>query len=688
MSGNKIIGNNGVKSMNYRPEIDGLRAISVISVLLFHAGIELFSGGFVGVDVFFVISGYLITSILIGEFYNCSFSVKSFYERRARRILPSLFFVMAVSIVFSLYSMQKNEIYAFFKSLIAASSFWVNIYFYNNIGYFDTAASEKPLLHLWSLSVEEQFYIVFPFFLMLIRHREIIQKRYTVLVLGVISLIASIVFGMFSPALAFYAAPLRGWEFLAGSYAALFIFSKKEKGEILSGNNYLGICGIILIVLSVFFLNEDMSSLNLWVAVPVFGSYLVIVYGVRGTIANSILSFSALKVIGLASYSIYLWHHPIYAFLRIIKLETPGWKDLCVAIAISISLGYASWRWVEAPFRDKRKVSSRTIFLFSLIGIISFVVIGIVGEKSAKHAKDKDFIIVGDHQIDLPKKFMGFVDGNGKNCSAAREPSQSCVFRGTESSSRNVAIIGDSHARVLNEALQASLKGTDYNLIDLTLSGCPLLPGLQVYSNHEKNSCTPEYQEARMSYLLQQRNLTVIMASRLPLYINGKGFDNTVGGVEERPPYYASKEAHATVEQRKLEISNSLHAAVQRFVDAGVRVIIVKPVPTNGWNPITRLKAIEKKKNVTIDKVEKYMSIPLSAVRSESSDSDYIIDDISRLYKNVSVVETKDMFCENVSSTCTPLNGDKIYYVDTDHLSSLGNRMIAEKIIQYLGSIH
>ena len=363
--------------MKYRAEIDGLRALAVVPVILFHAGFELFSGGFVGVDVFFVISGYLITTILIEDIENKRFSIVNFYERRARRILPALFFVMLVCIPFAWMWMLPSQMKDFSQSLVAVSLFASNILFWRESGYFAAAAEEKPLLHTWSLAVEEQYYVLFPIFLILAWRFGKNRVFWMIVVMAAISLLLS-EWGWRNKASAnFYLAPTRAWELFAGSISA-FIVQKQGVQK----NNLLALIGLAAIVFSIFFYDEATPFPSVYALVPVLGVVLLVLYADKETIAAKLLSTKGFVGVGLISYSAYLWHQPLFAFARIQSTSAPTDLILIMLVVSSLIFAYFSWRFVEMPFRNKNMVTRKRIFTFSSIGIISFLVIGLLGHKT------------------------------------------------------------------------------------------------------------------------------------------------------------------------------------------------------------------------------------------------------------------------------------------------------------------
>jgi peptidoglycan/LPS O-acetylase OafA/YrhL len=363
--------------LKYRSEIDGLRALAVIPVILFHAGFEYFRGGFVGVDVFFVISGYLITSIIINDLENKEFSLLNFYERRARRILPALFFMMFISIPFAWLLMTPIQMKDFSQSLVAVSFFVSNILFWLETGYFEADAELKPLLHTWSLSIEEQFYIIFPIFLLFIWR---FFRNNVFLVLSALAL-ASLVFSEWSTrnflSASFYLAPARMWELLIGSLAALYLQKREVKK-----NNLLSTLGLIAVVYSIISFDQSTPFPSLYTLVPVLGVLLVVIYGSKETLIGSLLSNKLLVGIGLISYSAYLWHQPLLAFVRLKMSGEPANIIMLSVCLFSFILAYFSWKFIEKPMRNKKIVSGKQILSMSLVGLLFFSLVGTYGHIS------------------------------------------------------------------------------------------------------------------------------------------------------------------------------------------------------------------------------------------------------------------------------------------------------------------
>jgi len=359
--------------VKYRPEIDGLRALAVVPVILFHAGFHSFSGGFVGVDVFFVISGYLITSIILAELEDGRFSIVNFYERRARRILPVLFFVMAACFPFAWFYLMPVDMKDFIQSLLAVSTFSSNILFWLESDYFDTAAELKPLLHTWSLAVEEQYYIFFPLFLMFTWRMGKAWVLATLVLIFLVSLGMGQWGAYHSPTAAFYLLPTRGWELLIGVFAA-FYFNRQV--PVLTNvwlNNLLSLAGLSLIGFSIFAFDETVPFPGVFALVPTVGTLLIILFAQQGTLVNRMLSLKLFVGIGLISYSAYLWHQPIFAFVKYTSFTEPS-AELMISLCMGIGLlAYLSWRFVEKPFRNKSVYSRQFIFTSSAVVTMAFI---------------------------------------------------------------------------------------------------------------------------------------------------------------------------------------------------------------------------------------------------------------------------------------------------------------------------
>ena len=363
--------------IKYRSEIDGLRALAVIPVIFFHAGFDLFSGGFVGVDIFFVISGYLITTIIINELNNDKFSITNFYERRARRILPVLFFVILISSIISFILLTRSELASYFKSVISSLFFYSNYHFYIHTPYFKSESDLEPLLHTWSLSIEEQFYIIFPI-TMLLFYKFFKQH---ILLFFVVIFASSLFVCQFlamktGGTLNFYFTISRIWELSLGSLCAYFIIYKKTSFSIL-GKNFFSIIGIVFILISILFFDNQTIYPSLHALLPTLGTVLIILFADKETYVKKILSIKFIVGIGLISYSLYMWHQPFLAFGRIFFDDFSTTKKI-LSLILSFLLSIFSYHFIEKFFRNKEKINFKSFFKTGLISIIFLVAISYV----------------------------------------------------------------------------------------------------------------------------------------------------------------------------------------------------------------------------------------------------------------------------------------------------------------------
>lgn len=364
--------------MKYRREIDGLRAIAVLPVVLFHARSSIMPGGFVGVDVFFVISGYLISSLLLQEHAAGNFSLARFYERRARRILPALLVMMLSCVPFAFFWMLPDDLENFGQSLVATSLFANNILLALTSDYFALQAEFKPLLHTWSLGVEEQFYLFFPLmFLALLRF----SKRTAGIILLAIALtsicLAEVAIERKADG-AFYHLPTRAWELMAGALVGYLLFSRRDQSEKFShlAKEVASAVGIAFILGSMLALDKSARFPGLPALLPVTGALLVILFATPETWTGRILGCRFLVGIGLISYSLYLWHQPLFAFARIRSFSEPSLAFYGLLILIACGLAWMTWSFVEQPFRT-RAVRSSSAGILALTATASLVGVGI-----------------------------------------------------------------------------------------------------------------------------------------------------------------------------------------------------------------------------------------------------------------------------------------------------------------------
>jgi peptidoglycan/LPS O-acetylase OafA/YrhL len=360
--------------VKYRKEIDGLRSLAVLPVILHHAKIKTFSGGFVGVDVFFVISGFLISKIIYDDIAGGRFSIIHFYERRIRRIMPALVLVIAICSAAAACCMMPKDLDNYAQSVVATLLFANNVLLTLTSGYWDMSSDFKPLLHTWSLAVEEQFYVFYPILLLLIvRARAWVFPL--VLTIGCLaSFAASIALSSRYPNASFYLIHTRTWELLLGALAAYVGAGRLASGRF---DNALSLAGLVAIIASIFLFDETLSYPSFYAALPCLGAVLILVSATPGTIANRLLSTPLLVGIGLISYSAYLWHQPLFAFARVLSVAEPAPALMVALCGLTLGLAYLSWRYVEQPFRDPRRITRGPVFAFAAVTSALLVALGL-----------------------------------------------------------------------------------------------------------------------------------------------------------------------------------------------------------------------------------------------------------------------------------------------------------------------
>lgn len=357
----------------YRPDIDGLRAIAVLAVVVFHAFPEWLKGGFIGVDVFFVISGFLITSILVGGLRFDTFSFWDFYARRANRIFPALIIVLGTSFVFGWHTLLASEFSQLGKHIAAGSGFLSNLVLLSEVGYFDTVAETKPLLHLWSLGVEEQFYLLWP---LILWASYKLNKRLlgVMLIVFVASLSANLWFVSDQKMLAFFSPLTRFWEMTAGGMLALLSLRSNAQPQSRAVTNLLSISGVTLIALGLAYIDKEQAFPGALACIPVAGAMLLIGAGPQAFI-NRLLSLRVMVWVGLISYPLYLWHWPLLSFARLIEGGEPALHVRLMLVATSIALAAATYNLVEKPLRHITHThkTAALVTILAAIGIAGLV---------------------------------------------------------------------------------------------------------------------------------------------------------------------------------------------------------------------------------------------------------------------------------------------------------------------------
>jgi peptidoglycan/LPS O-acetylase OafA/YrhL len=445
---------------SYRREIDGLRFIAVVSVILYHAGLPVVPGGYLGVDIFFVISGFLITSILLRDLSEQDFSVVRFYERRFRRILPALFLITTLSAIPAAFLLLPSQLTDFGYSLIATATFVSNLLFAGQVDYFTNATDLKPLVHTWSLSVEEQFYIFFPPLLFVLYRFGRTRILAILTAIALASLVAAQLDSIWFPDQNFFLTHGRIWELAVGSIAAVVQFYRPQQPR-----SSAALLGLLFAVVPIFAYGTEIGSPTLFTAVPVVGTALVLLYGQSETTVGRLLSFGPFVLIGLISYSAYLWHQPIFAYARIYFHDEAPAPLMAALVALTFGLSYLTWRFVETPPRHIRTglLTRRWVFAWAALSIAITVGLGLVFTTQAvpSQVQTSDLMIDPVTEWEASKAlYIGNPTYRGDLAS----------FRYPERT--NVLIFGDSHSVGTLNMLKMLENGplADYEFVRRTMA--------------------------------------------------------------------------------------------------------------------------------------------------------------------------------------------------------------------------
>ncbi len=658
----------------YRKEIDGLRAVAVVPVVLFHAGLKPFSGGYAGVDIFFVVSGFLITSIIAGEREAGKFTIAGFYNRRARRILPALFLIMALSLPVAWFSMLPDALQNYSVSVAAVTLFSSNILFWTQAGYFEPATELLPLLHTWSLAVEEQFYIVFPILVVLLWPLGRRTLGAVLLIAGVASLALADYQSWHSPTANFYLAPGRVWELMMGALLALApkpapfdrMLSRWMSEALAAG-------GLLMIAASLLIYDDTTRVPSTYMLLPTLGALLLLAFASERNLMGRLLASPPVAGIGLISYSAYLWHVPLFAFARLRSL-TPVSTGLLLALAVlAFALAYVSWRFVELPFRNRRMVSTRTVVLASVAAALFLMGFGLAGIVSKGFADKFDPEI--NRILAEAQNRSRYLIGCNSTADLEIPPDKAC--RIGDGKSPVIAVIGDSHAAVLFEMIARKANEHGFDAVELTHNSCPPIAGF--YRPARQLACSAHHE--KVMAFLKDRYETVVLAARWTSDLEGEPFDNGEGGIEEGErgvivPIGDDRWKQSEDARRTL-VAEAYAKTVRDLLDIGKRVVLVYPIPEVGWNvPRDTAKRIllgaPKIATMTTD-------AKVFAARNRRA---YAALDAIGEHPNLVRVKPETIFCNSfVPGRCAAMVGGRAFYFDDDHLNNVGAGFVADAIL-------
>ena len=645
--------------MNYRREIDGLRAIAVLSVIFFHAGFEIFSGGFVGVDIFFVISGYLITTIILKELKEDQFSIVNFYERRARRILPALFFLMFICLPFAWYILVvPADMKNFSQSLIAVSTFISNIFFWSGSGYFDNTSELKPLLHTWSLSVEEQYYIFFPLLLSLMWSRKKQKAFYYVFIFFFLGIILMQIMIQSAPKFTFFMLPTRSWELLFGAISAFYLLfynhHLKEKYQQL-----LSIFGGVLIVYAVFSFDKYTLFPSLYAVIPTLGTVLIIIYATNSNYIGKFLGGNILVGIGLVSYSAYLWHQPLFAFSKIWSVSNLSNLVSISLILITFVIAYVSWSYIEKPFRDRKKISRLNIFYLSVSGLLFFIAVGVIG-----------VLTNGFELRSVSRQFMAFDYDMGKlgyeKCKDSALISAGLTFCLKQPNKiTNAVILGDSHAEDKFYGVSNNVPWKNWAIIGN--SSCPPVLGISVEG--DQKGCLDKSQAA-IQWIINNKTIDTVILSFYGNYALTTAYaaDHLKNMFGPDTIKITSNEIQS---QNKQELFYyGLAKATKNLLDANKNVIFFIDVPELPFFPIDCVKD------------QSSCQIPLIDVLNRQNLYRQLMVKLKQDFPKIKIFDPLAMFCRD--DICTYKRDDSILYRDSHHLTLMGSDYYGSQFTKWL----
>ncbi len=645
--------------MKYRADIDGLRALAVMPVVLFHAGMDRLSGGFIGVDIFFVISGFLITRILLDEIRAGQFSIIHFYERRARRILPALFIVMAFCFVVTYQLYFYQEFVGFAKSVIASLGFSANILFWVESGdYFDQSTHIKPLLHTWSLSVEEQFYVFFPIALLVI-HRFIPTKMALMLWLALMASFILSVYGVYkSPKATFYLLPMRAWELLLGGMVAAGYMRLPKVQKCREAASLLG---FVLIVAGLFLLDEQSLFPGYNALYPCIGAVLIILAGQDGmkTLVGKGLAWKPVVFIGLISYSLYLWHWPLIVFWKYYLVGHLDVVQQMIVVAVSMVCAALTWHFVERPFRGKgSKISRKGIFVGSGVMSAVFVVMAVIviqqdgledrfpeeGRRLAAFAKSH-------HPIERPKSCKP------SYYNAIDNP---CRY-GAKEVAPTIALWGDSHSDAFVDIVHEWAEKRGDALVHYYYSGCWPLKGITRTGN--KAAKCYQYNIDALDRIIQNDNLkTVILMSRWATYTKGSSAE--LGPAESKNEYNDK----STEKEREERFTKTFKETVTALLTAGKKVVLVYPTPENGYY----IPALLARKYISNNQKPESYTTSFAVYKDRQ---DFVFDTFDAFNDpNLIKIYPHKKLCDG--ERCLVYKDGNVLYFDDDHLSLEGAREI------------
>ncbi|WP_457647150.1 acyltransferase family protein [Profundibacter sp.] len=657
--------------MTYRQEIDGLRAIAVMGVILYHLGLTGISAGYAGVDVFFVISGFLIGGIIARQRETGSFRYRDFYARRARRILPALFTVILVSAVVGWFTMMPHEYRYFGGGAFSTLLFVSNIWFFELIDYFNPTALKDPLIHTWSLAVEEQFYMFVPLLFGLLWRFGRQGVFIVFLLLWTASLATAILTNEDHPMAAFYLIHTRAWELFSGVLAAL-LFPRIPTNERLHAA--LANLGLVLILGGLTLIPHNVPWPGGWTIIPVAGTVLVLLFGQAPSLARRALTLRPVTVIGLISYSAYLWHQPAISFLEITGHRPTGATQIIAVLAAVLGVSWLSWRFIEQPFRHKStmpRIPAITALSLTGIAIAGFA----IGAHITKGYPDRLPPNANALMAYAASYSPGYKDCLAVRGTVASQPIESRCIHGADVPP-SIVLWGDSHAAVLAYTLGQELAKRNMSLRELTLSSCEPVPGLINAGQTRAPVCT-KFNADVLAYLLATPEIrTVILNGAWNSYFRKTTSKNWLGEPVDDLiyAYPVGQNPDMPDADRKTAIRNALAKTIRALRDAGKTVILIQAEPRPDFSvPSHYANKVWYGETLPAD-----IAYPASLYLENTAETRDLLAQIAK-NTGATLINTASAICPN--EECLVFKNNEPLFADGSHLSLQGVALVAPLIL-------
>ncbi len=669
----------------FRRDIDGLRALAVLLVIAHHVAPTQLTGGFVGVDVFFVISGFLITRLIDSAMYSGEFEYVEFLWKRCRRILPSLLVVLVGTLLMGACVLTGPELVSLARHVVAGSLFSSNLLLWNEVGYFDTTALAKPLLHLWSLGVEEQFYLVWPLFLTVLPLNRRIRLL-SVAVLVALSLMISESLAYSDPSQGFYMLHSRAWELGVGGLIALagpMIPATWTLPLMLRGplRSIISAAGLTMILVTAMHIDAVSSWPGITALSPVLGTVLVIVAGPDALLNRTLLSMRPAQWLGQRSYALYLWHWPPIAFLHILAAERNVPESVQVWIAAllmlpALALAHATLHHVERPVREltaRIEERSRILVRHLLPFGVAIAVLAMTAHTVMRsHGIPSRYGTAGDDAIAAlsaaSADSITAYDRHATRCRLADKGNATWCWR-IPGRGKGIAVFGDSHAEVVFAGL-ADLDA--HRPLFLTgRKGCAPILQPDVIADRLGEICRRASQLAHAAIRGDTGIKTVLLVARGPAYITGAGF-----GVDTQRPVVPVAVRTSRSDTLALEraFDAGLERSVQSFVDAGKRVILIVGVPEIGFLPEECLIG----RPFGLREVREPCAVSRAVVDHRNKEYRRLVGALAARIPELEVFDAESIFCDG--ALCHAQRGRALLYQDGNHLTLLGSRMISARL--------